>query len=379
MTLRRFVWRNALRNKRRTGLTVLSMGFSLFLLMTLLTFMDELLNPVSNAEGAMRLLVAPATSMAEMLPYAYLEKIKRVPHVTHVSPIQWFGGIYKDPDDQFANFAVDPFTMFQVYSEQKIDPEQLAAFQEIRTAAVASENLAKRFNWKVGDRIPLTGTIFPTDLDLTLVGIFTDPLSQDSLYFRYDYFNELMDNFNIIGTFSVRASDPGSVPGVAVAIDNLFRNSASETKTETEKAFILGFISMLGNIRGIIASVAGVVVFTMLLVSVSTMAMSVRERIREVAILKTIGFPRGTILAVVIGEAVFMSLLGVGTGIAMGEWLRLVDLNRMTQGFIAFYNPVLTSYATVVATGLAIGLISGFFPAWQAVNMTVTAAMRRLD
>ncbi|MBX7255129.1 MAG: ABC transporter permease [Candidatus Hydrogenedentes bacterium] len=379
MTLRRFIWKNALRNKRRTGLTMLSIGFSLFLLMALLTFMEQLLNPVSDADSALRLIVAPATSIADILPLAYRDKIKRVPGVEHVSTLQWFNGIYKDPNYLFANFAVDPKEIFNIYTEQIISPEEKAAFIGDRTACVASTKLAERYQWKVGDRIVLQGTIFPVDLDLLLVGTFYDPLSQESMYFHFDYLNEAMGNPAISGAFSVKARDMASVPVIEQTIDEMFRNSPNETKTETEKAFVLGFVAMLGNIQTIIGSVASVVVFTMLLVAVSTMAMTVRERMREVAILKTIGFSRQTILILVVGEAMFISLVGVVLGVGMGESLRLVDLTGITQGFITRFEPALTTYAAVIGSGLAIGLLSGFLPAWQAVNLTITHAMRRLD
>lgn len=378
MSFGRFIWRNAFRNKRRTGLTMLSIGFSLFLLMALLTFMDQLLNPVSEADSALRLIVSPATSLADLMPIAYRDRIRRVPHVEHVTTLQWFNGIYKDPDYQFANFATDPEEIFEVYVDQEIGAREKAAFIAERRGTVASTALANRFNWKVGDPITLKGTIFPVDLDLVLVGTFTDPLSQELLYFHYDYLNEAMDNLNLIGAFAVRGSSVDSIPGIAEAIDSQFRNSASETKTETEKAFVLGFVSMLGNIQGIIASIAGVVVFTMLLVAVSTMGMAVRERAREVAILKTIGYSRSAILALVVGEAVFIALVGAALGVTLGESLRMVDLNIMTQGFITRYSPDPATYAAVLGTGIGIGLISGFFPAWHSVNLTVTSAMRGL-
>ena len=375
----RFIWRNAWRNKRRTALTVLSIGFSLFLLMALLTFMNVLLNPVTQDEAALRLITSRSTSIAEMMPIAYGDKIRRLPHVEHVAALQWFNGVYKDPDFQFANFSTEPGEIFEIYTEQKISTEAKAAFIAERDAATVSENLAKRFNWKTGDRITLQGTIFPVDLDLKIVGIFTEPLGQEMLYFRYDYLDEILDNLGMAGAFVIKVTDAASIPGISQAVDAMFRNSPAETKTETEKAFVLGFVSMLGNIQTIIGSVAGVVVFTMLLVSVSTMAMTVRERLREVAILKTLGFPQRTILGLVISEALLIALMGTVLGCVLAESLRFVDLNRATQGFITQFSPGLTTYAAVIGTGIAIGLISGFFPARQAVNLTITDAMRRLD
>ena len=379
MTFGRYIWKNALRNKRRTGLTVLSIGFSLFLLLALLTFMDALLHPVVQDESALRLIVARSTSIADILPLSYLDKIKRLPNVAQVVPLQWFNGIYKDPDYLFANFSTDPKGIWDVYPEQKIAPEQREAFIKDRRATVASEKLAKRFGWKLGDAITLKGTIFPVDMELRLVGTFTEPASQEMLYFRHDYLEEALGNPGFSGAFAVKASSAAAVPAVSDAIDSTFRNSSAETKTSTEKAFVLGFVSMLGNVQTIIGSVAGVVVFTMLLVAVSTMAMAIRERVREVAILKTLGYPKGTILFLVMAEAMFIAMVGASLGIGLGESLRFADLNQMTQGFITRFNPSPVTYAAVIGTGLAIGLISGFFPARQAVRLNISAAMRHLD
>lgn len=341
--------------------------------------MKALLNPVVEEDSALRLITSSSSSLAQMLPMAHANKIKRIPGVVAVSPLQWFNGVYKDPKYMFPNFGVDPHVIFDIYPEQKTTPEAKAAFIANRNATVAGQDLMDRFGWKVGDRITLMGTTFPVDLTLTIVGAFRFPDFQNCLYFRYDYLNEVMGNFNMIGAFAIRTSDAGVVPQVATAIDALFRNSPAETRTDSEKAFVLGFISMLGNVQGIIASVAGVVVFAMLLVSISTMAMTVRERIREVAILKAIGYSRQAVLRLVMGEALLISLAGTAIGIALGETLRFADLDRMTQGFITRYNPSLANYLMVLAAGVAIGLISGFLPAWQAANLSITTAMKRLQ
>ena len=379
MSFSRFIWKNAFRNKRRTGLTILSIGFSLFLLMFLLTFMDMLLNPVIEDDSALRLMVIRSTSIADMMPIAYLDKIRRVPGVAHVAPLQWFNGIYKDPDYQFANFGTDPAEIFKVYTEQHLSAEAKAAFVAERRAAVAGADLAKRVGWKAGDKITLTGTIFPVDLDLDIVGIFTADLNQNMLYFRWDYLDEAMGKPGMAGAYTVKAADAASVPLVVEAIDGMFRNSPAETRTTTEKAFVLGFISMLGNIQMIIGSIAGVVVFTMLLVAVSTMAMTVRERTREVAILKAIGYSRNLVLSLVMAEALLISMVGVFIGIGLGESLRLLDLDRITQGFIQKFDPGFSSYASVITAGIAIGLVSGFIPARQAAGMSITTAMRRME
>ncbi len=379
MSFSRFIWKNAFRNKRRTGLTILSIGFSLFLLMALLTFLDTLLNPVIEDDSALRLLVTRSTSIADILPIAHLGKIRRVKGVEHVAPLQWFNGIYKDPDYQFANFATDPAEIFKIYTEQHLSTEAKAAFVANRRGAVPGAKLAQRFGWKVGDKITLMGTVFPVDLDLEIVGIFTADLNENMMYFNWDYFDEALGNPGVSGAYTVKVTDAASVPIVSGAIDGIFRNSPAETKTTTEKAFVLGFISMLGNIKLIIASIAGVVVFTMLLVAVSTMTMTVRERMREVAVLKAIGYPGRLVLWLVMAEALFIALLGAAIGIGLGESLRLVDLDGITQGFIQKFDPGLSTYAAVVGAGMVIGLVSGFIPARQAARMSITGAMRRME
>ncbi len=379
MNLRRFVWRNAFRNKRRTGLTILSIGFSLFLLMVMLTVRDRLLNPVTHEEAAFRLLTSRSTSLADMMPMAYLDKIRRLPNVEHVAPFQWFNGIYRDPDYIFPTMATDPKLIWDIYTEQKISPDQKAAFIAERVGAVAGEDLVQRFGWKVGDRITLIGTIFPVDLDLKIVGTFKSKQAQNLLYFQFDYLNEAMGNFDKVGAFVIKATNPEFVSAISQSIDGMFRNSPAATRTDTEKAFVLGFMAMLGNVQAILGSVGGVVVFTMLLVAASMMAMAVRERIREVAILKTIGYSRRMVVWLVIAEAMFISLTGAALGIAIGETLRWADMDKITQGFIPRFAPGPITYAGVLGAGIVIGLISGFFPAWRAANMTITGAMRRQD
>ncbi len=379
LNLGRLIWNNALRNKRRTGLTVLSIGFSLFLLMALLTFMDALFHPSSQAEAAARLIVTRSTAVLDMMPLAYLDKIRQVPNVQYAAPLQWCNAMYKEPKYQFANFATDPRYIWSIYTEARISPQAKAAFIADRRGAVAGKDLVDQFGWHIGDHITLIGTIFPVDLEVTIVGTFEAPAYQNMLYFRNDYLEESLGNPGMLGAIAVRAKSPAVAPEVAQTIDKMFRNSPAETKTASEKAFVLGFVAMLGNIQLIIGSVASVAVFTMLLVSISTMAMTVRERLREVAILKAVGYPRNAVLFMVVAEAVLVSMMGVALGIGVGELLRFADLENTTEGFITGYHPTLLMYALTVGTGALIGLISGFIPAWQAANMTVMGAMRRLD
>lgn len=379
MTFGHFVVKNAFRNKRRTLLTVLSIAFSLFLMVFLNTIMTQLLNPETADGAALRLAVRRSTSLADQMPLAYMQKLEEVPNVTMVMPLQWFGGIYKDPKNFFANFACDPNKVWDVFSEYKVSPETKAAFIAERTGAVVGGDLARKYGWKVGDRITLLGAIFPVDLEFKLVGLYESEIQNNNFYFSFDYLNESLDKPNTIGTFWLLAKDADSIPGIIETVDAMFRNTPAETKTETEKAFVLGFVSMLGNIQVIIGGIASVVLFTMLLVVTSSMAMTIRERFREVAILKSVGYTRGVILGLILGEAIFVSTLGavVGCGVAVSMgWL---DIQGLTQGFVEkFEVPPLTILATI-AIGAAIGAVSGIFPALQASGLKITEAMRRME
>lgn len=379
MNLGRFIVRNALRNKRRTALTFFSVGFSLFLLIVLFTVLDMLLHPPMTEESVLRLAVRRATSLADNLPIAYLQKVEKVPHVTLAMPLQFFGGVYKDPENFFANFGIDPVKFPAMFPEIELTPEAQRAFAQERTGAIVGTGLMKKFGWKVGDRVTLIGTFFPVSLEFKIVGTFSYELAKNNFYFNWYYLNEAMDDWGQVGALWVKADSAAAVPVIADAIDTLFHNTAAETKTETEKAFMLGFVSMLGNIRMIIGSISMVVIFTLLLVSTSTMSMTIRERMREVAILKSMGYTRRTLLFLVLGESVFIAMLGLATGIGLAQILSEMDIATMTQGFIQFFKPTPQIYASVVLIGLGIGILSGIGPAISAANKTIAEAMRQLE
>ncbi len=379
MTYPQFVLKNVLRNKRRTGLTVLSIGFSLFLLIALTTFLDTLLNPPVSDDSALRLAVKRSTSLADLMPISYLDKLKRVPHVVRAMPLQWFGGIYKEPKNFFANFATDPNEMWNMFPELVLSEEAKRRFATERTAAVAGTGLMDRFGWKVDDRVTLQGTFFPVDLEFTIVGIYDHEIDKNNFYFRFDYFNEAMDTPNEVGTFWLMADDAKSIPAIIDTVDAMFRNSAAETKTETEKSFMLSFISMLGNVRVMIGSIMLVVIFTMSLVSASTMAMTIRERMREIAILKAVGYRPPLILSLILGEAVFIGILGFLFGSLLAASMNFFDLYSLTQGFIQAFSPGWHIYGRALLTGVGIGVLSGLFPALRASHLTITQALRELE
>jgi len=373
------VLKSALRNKRRTILTVLSLGASLFLLITLHTVLYELQATSVAPESDLRLWTRHAVSIANWLPLAYKEQIRQIPGVKDVMTVNWFGGIYIDERNFFGNFAVDADKEFKIVTELKIDPQQRAAFEQERTAAVAGVRLMERFGWKIGDRITLKGTIYPFDVELKLVGTFTSPNPPDeaALLFHYDYLDEMMGRRGVAGSFCILAESAEAMPRVAQAVDDKFRNSVAPTKTETEKAFQLSFSNMLGNVKLFIGSISAVVVFTVLLVTAATMAMSIRERTAEVAVLKTLGYTRGLILGLLLAEALLIAVLGGLVGCGGAKLLySTVDMQKATGGWLVKLRVQPEALVLGMALAAAIGLVAAAVPALRASRLPIAQAIR---
>src|SRR5215216_293102 len=283
------ITKNALRNGRRTLLTVLSLAISLVMFCALLTIVTELEREGDSEIGHLRLVVRRATSMLDSLPESYGRKLAAIPGVALVHPMNWFGGTYQDGQRSFANIATDARSLLQMFPEHKVPPEQAEAFARERAAALVGRQLADRFGWKLGDRVTLLGTIYPVDLEYTIRGIYTGG-DEEIFFFHQEYLDEALGRPGLVRTFRLKAESAEAVPRIMAAVDALFRNTDAETKTETERAFQLGFVAMVGNVKGLIVSISTVVVLTVLLVTANTAAMSIRERAKEVAILKTLGF-----------------------------------------------------------------------------------------
>ncbi|MGA7566200.1 MAG: FtsX-like permease family protein [Terriglobales bacterium] len=380
MTLTRFVTKSAFRNKRRSVLTVLSITFSLLLLTLMMTVWRSFYIDTFSAQSADRLIVRHRVSLTQSLPVYYREKIRAIPGVAAVVPSSWFGGIYKDdkPENFFAQFGTDPDEIIKVYSEFKMPADQLAAWQRDRAGVVVDSELAKKYGWKLGDRIVLKGTIYPVDLELTIRGIYTAPAPTNSVYFNQKYVEEAVSFANgHAGTFDVLADSADDVPKVATAIDDMFHNSPEPTKTETEKAFQLDFINSIGNVKAFILSISFAVVFATLLVSATTMAMSIRERTREVAVLKTLGFTRQSILRLYIGEGVIVAL----TGGVLGCLLAMVLVSGMAHapGMSLFLGGMRVTPPTllvaIVVAGM-VGLLSAILPAYHAAKLDIVEGLR---
>jgi putative ABC transport system permease protein len=388
MKFLRLLLNNVFRNKRRTILTVSSIAVSLFLITTLLTVLSEMENPPSTPESALRVLTRHRVSLANILPMSYRGKIARVEGVEAVVGSMWFGGVYKDPKNFFAQFAVDTDQFFQVYADIKIPEDQKQAFIQDRTGALAGENLAQRFGWKVGDKIPIQGALFDIPLDLTLRGIYSGGGDDGStFYFHWGYFNEGMkklfgagEGVNFTGFYTARAVSAEQVPAIAERIDALFRNTSAPTKTESERAFVLGFVSMMGNIRMLVTSICSVVIFTIVLVAANTMAMSIRERVREIGILKALGFRKSQVLLLLLGESVFLAVAGALLGSLSAKVVFSgARLAAATGGMITRINVTPLTLLFCGSIGLFVGIVSAGIPAWQAARRRVVDALRDVE
>ena len=376
----RLITKNLGRNKRRTVLTILSVSVSVFLLATMQAVIAAL-GVISNLTGGeYRVIVRRNTSIADSMPEAYRQKIEQVPGVVAVTPSNWFGGIYKEdkPKYTFAQFFVDPKSVFDVQFEMQISPEEKAAFQQERTAAIAGKKLADKFGWKVGDVIDLKGAIYPLDPRLTLRGIYTGS-QETNFFFHREYVEEAFGRPGRVGQYRVRIDSPSSAARVMEEIDSMFKNSAAPTKTETEAAFAAGFISMLGNVKGLIGGVGLIVVFTITLIGANTMAMSTRERFTEVAVMKALGFQPGVILTLLLSESVLIALIGgVLAAVAAKVVFQFVGLGDVLALFLQNFK--ITTGTIVIALGASvlIGLVSGGIPAWNAARIRIVDGLRRV-
>ena len=378
MTLTRFVAKSAFRNKRRSLLTVASIAFSLLLLCIMLCVWRSFYIDKGAPDSALRIMTRHKVSLANFLPIYYRDKIRTVPGVVHVVPMTWFGGKYKDdkPENYFAEFATDPDEYFDVAADKIMPADQLAAWKRDRAGCVADVELAKKHHWKIGDHIILQGSIFPATLDLTLRGIYAIDPPNSALYFHAKYLEESVDWFkDSAGFYFTRVDTAENMPRAAHAIDEMFHGTPVPTKSESEQAFKLDFINTLGSVKAFILGICGAVVFTTLLVCANTMAMSIRERTREVAVLRTLGFTRGSILKLLLGESIAISLIGglVGVTFATGA---VFFLARPGIGLPVSLHMTAATAVVVMLVAFLVGLVSGLIPSYRASNLGIVDALR---
>jgi putative ABC transport system permease protein len=394
----RLVLVNLGRNKRRSILTFLSVFVALFLFCALGGILDTLASAIEVGSET-RLVTRNRISLVFPMPMAYRERIAAVPGVTNVTVQNWFGG--QDPADTrgfFAQFAVDPATFFPMYASDVditehgqpqtavsvpagLDPK-LAAFYVDRTGCVVGERLLERKGWKVGQTINLSGTIYPGTWPMTIQAVYhakNKAFGEEVLLFHFDYLNEKgMGGTSQVGVYVLELSDPGRAAAIASAIDAMFENSSAATRTESERAFQAGFVSMYGNVPFVIRVIGMAVAFAILLIAANTMMMAFRERVSEYGVMKTLGFADGTVFGLVLAEAAFLTVLGGAAGALLAKWA--IDTSDFNAG--GMLPPMVVRWSTVAAgIGVAalIGAVSGLIPAWQASKLRIVDALRRVE
>ena len=382
MTLSGFVIRNAFRNKRRLFLSVTSVAASLFLLITLQVALRELTNPINDEGSSLRIIVRNKVSLAQPLPARQLQVLERIPGIAAVSPFSYYGGLYKGDEKftSFAQFAVDPPRTLPLISDAKIPKEQLDTWLADRTSCIVGKMTADRYGMKIGDRIQFTGQIYPCDLDLKIAGIYYGTADDRNVMFHQKYLDESLGNPGTVGTWWVRAASIEEAPLVTDRINKAFANSSAEVRAESERAFVLGFVSMWANIKTLIGGISIVVVFALLLVTVSTMSMAIRERFRELAILKAIGFRRRELFAFILAESFGLAMLGAVLG-AGGAWgiFHYLDIQKLTNGMFIMFEVTPRMLGLAFSVAVLLGLLAALAPMLSVARTSVVQGLKTLD
>jgi putative ABC transport system permease protein len=375
------VWKNIWRRKFRTTFTLLSIFVAFLLFGILMTIRNSFSFGVEIA-GLDRLVLINKISLIMPLPLSYKARLEAVPGVELVAHNTWFGGIYQDPSNFFANIAVDPEPFLKLYPEYEVPPDQVKAWLEDRQGALVGRDLAARFGWKVGDRVPLQPTIFhPKSGDVwefNISGIYDarDGIDRTQFFFRYDYLDENRTfGQGDVGWYVVRIADGSRAVEMSRTFDDMFENSPAETKTTTEKGFVESFASQVGDIGTMMIAVSSVVLVMFGLVAASTMAQSVRERTSELAVLKTVGFSGALILTIVLAESLFIVCLGGGLGLLVA-WM-IAAQGDPTGGLLAVFVLPPRDVWLGVALMIAMGTLAGATPAVGAMRLKITDALRR--
>lgn len=381
MSIETFIIKNALRNKRRALLTILSVSVSLFLLVTLQVALRELTLPPEDIGAALRVAVRNKISIANLLPARQRAVIERIPGVEAVTPFTWFGGRYKNEEGMtFAQFAMDARKLRAVFGEAKMPDEQYAAFEAARDACIIGKITAEKYGLKIGDRITLVSTVYPCTLDFRIAGIYSGTTDDRNMLFHHEYLDEAGGLPGWVGMWWVKVKSIEDMPRVIAAINAAFANTSAEVRAESERAFQLSFISMWGNIKILVSSISTVVVFTLVLVAASTMSMAIRERFRELAILKALGFRRRELFAFILAESFGLAAVGALVGIG-GAYLLYTygDISKLTRGVFVIFEvtPRIIGLAAVVAAGL--GVVASIAPAMVVARMSVVEGLKTLD
>jgi putative ABC transport system permease protein len=381
MTVATFIAKNALRNKRRAVLTILSVAISCALLVTLLTLQRELTIPPESEAASLRVIVRNKVSLAQPLPAKQLSILERIPGIVAVSPFSFFGGNFREETvTSFAQFAVDPVRFQGIIVEGKIVEGTYEDFAKDRNSCLVGADTMKRYGLKVGHKMRFTGTFYPINLDLKIAAVFQGTVDDRGVFFHHKLLDELMGDPGTVGTWYIRVASAEVANDVIARVNKAFENTAAEVRAETERAFQMSFISMLGNVKLLIGSISSVVVFTLLLVTVSTMSMAIRERFRELAILKALGYRRRELFSFILAESVGLAVLGATIGIG-GAWAfwTFTDLQKLTRGFLIYFEVTPRIIATGGVVAMLLAIIAAVAPSIAVARMSVVQGLKTLD
>ncbi|HEU0253035.1 MAG TPA: FtsX-like permease family protein [Pyrinomonadaceae bacterium] len=379
MRFAKLILKNVLRNKRRSLLTVSSLIVSLFLIISLATILTEFERGSEEANPS-RLMSRHSVSLTFLLPMANLQRIQTVQGVKSAMPFTWFGGIYKDEKNFFANFAVDPKKLREIYTELKMSEAEWQAFASDRQGAVVGQKLAKLHGFTPGQRITLKSPIYNQDVEFIIRGVLTGG-DEKTLFFQHEYLNELAPEWakDKAGMFSMIANSPDDVPRIGQVVDSMFVNTDAPTKTESEREFARSFEAMTGSIKQFLYAIMAAITFSLLLVMGNTMAMTVRERTKEVGTLKAIGFKRHTIAGLFVGESILLALIGAAIGIGAAVLLyRSIDMSVYIPAVIAFVPTTQTLIAAFILA-ILVAVISVAYSTYRVTGLTIADALRSTE
>jgi putative ABC transport system permease protein len=383
----RLIWKNVFRKKTRTFLTTSSIVLVLVLIVILASLLQAMEADPSGGRGANRLVVQHATGLGNFLPLSQRQRIEQIPGVVAVTPETWFGGIYKDdkPENWIGQLSADPDIYFdKIFDDAKIDPSVNAEWKATRNGFVAGQKIADKFKWRKGDHIILRGTYIPVNLDLVYIGPYNAG-DESNVFFHNEYLNQ-SDWFGankVTGIYYLKVDSGENVPRVAAAIDAMFENSDAPTKTLTEKQFQLQFMEMMGNVKFLINGISLVILFAVTLIVANTVAMSARERVTEIAVMRTLGFGRRHILSFILSESVLMSLLGGLLGVLIAKFVlipMLVAVGDKTSISVWLINFRVTPPTLALAFGVSVGvgILAGFVPAIRSSRLEIVDGLRQV-
>ncbi len=378
----KLIFKNIFRAKLRALLTLSALVIAIVAFGLLQTVVDAWFAG-SNAASATRLVTRNAISLVFSMPAYYRERIKAINGVRQVTVSNWFGGIYKEPKNFFPQFAVDHDNYFDLYPEFIFKPEELQAFKRDRLGAVVGRKLADQFGWKVGDVVPIRGTIYPGNWNFTIHAIFDgkdETTMTRQFYFHFDYLNEQIKKLyprraDQVGVFIIEVNDASRTADISAAIDAEFKNSLAETLSETEKAFQLGFVAQSEAIIIAIRIVSFVVIFIIMAVVANTMAMTARERLAEYATLKALGFSPGFVAALIFGEAMMLSLLGAGLGIMLTFPIAKA-FGVATAAVFAVFKVGEITVLMQIGCAVVVGIVAALVPGWRSAHIKIVDGLR---